>query len=165
MFNKNSWFTACLVVSLVLSCLDYENVLLCGLPDTLIQKLLWVQNSAARLMIRSGRRCHITPVLRSLHWLPICQRIEYKVLVLTFKGLHDYIISLLPRYQPARTLRSSSNQDFCVPSVNSRYGDMMFSAYAPRAWNRSPLDMKALDSLNTFRCHLKTNLFRQAYEC
>ena len=60
-----------LVLTLVVSRLDYGNALLMGLPDGLISKLQRVQNAEARLVVRCGREEHITPVLKRLHWLPI----------------------------------------------------------------------------------------------
>ena len=56
---------------LVISCLDYCNVLYMGLPLKVTQKLQLIQNAAARLVTGSCRRDHITPVLRNLHWLPV----------------------------------------------------------------------------------------------
>ena len=54
---------------------------------------------------------HISPILRSLHWLPIPERIDFKLLLLTFKSLNDvappYIEELLVRFRPTRTLRSA----------------------------------------------------------
>ena len=63
-----------------MSRLDYCNAILYGLPDAQLQKLQLVQNSAARLVTGTRRREHITPVLFALHWLPIRQRIQFKLL-------------------------------------------------------------------------------------
>ena len=54
----------------------------------LIQRLQAVQNSAARLVTGTRRRDHISPVLRQLHWLPVRQRVTFKLAVLVFKALH-----------------------------------------------------------------------------
>ena len=60
----------------VLSRLDYCNLLLAGCPKYLLSKLQKVQNNDARLIFRTTRSAHVTPMLHSLHWLPIEQRIE-----------------------------------------------------------------------------------------
>ncbi len=67
-----------------------------------------VQNAAARLLTRS---CHITPVLASLHWLPVNHRIQFKVLVITLRALHGRapvcLSDLLHIHAPSRSLRSA----------------------------------------------------------
>ena len=60
-----------------------------SLPQSLIVRLQAVQNRAARLVTRSRKHDHITPILKQLHWLPIYRRIKYKILLLTFKALHQ----------------------------------------------------------------------------
>ena len=71
-----------LLCALVLSRLDYCNSLLVRCPKYLLSKLQKVQNNAARLIFRTTRSAHVTPMLHSLHWLPIEQRIEYKLSLL-----------------------------------------------------------------------------------
>jgi len=66
--------------------LDYCNTLLCDISDGLIQHLQSVQNAAARLVTGARRRDHITPVLRQLHWLPVRQRVDFKMAVLVYKS-------------------------------------------------------------------------------
>ncbi|WP_294046750.1 hypothetical protein, partial [Thiolapillus sp.] len=74
-----------LISAFVLSRIDYCNSLLAGCPKQLIHKLQKVQNNAARLICRTPKFDHISPVLHTLHWLPVEQRIEYKLLLLAFK--------------------------------------------------------------------------------
>ena len=69
----------------ITSRLDYHNGLLAGLHDKVVKPLQIVQNNAARLLTRTRRREHISPVLQSLHWLPIKQRIAFKVLTFIHK--------------------------------------------------------------------------------
>ena len=94
--------------SLVVPKLDYGNALYYGLPVALIHKLQRVQNAAARLVCGIRKFDHITPILKSLHWLPVQQRIEYKVLLLCFKAIHglapDHLASLLTQHVPIRCL-------------------------------------------------------------
>ena len=117
--------------------------------------------------VPQNRRDHITPVLKKLHWLPVKQRVTYKILLLTFRALNGlapiYIVDMLHRHRPARALRSANNDDLQVPSTSSRYGDRAFAVSAPRLWNALPCELK-ITSLISFKRLLKTHLFRMAYE-
>ena len=77
-----------LVHAFISSKLDFCNALLYGLPQSVLDKLQYVQNCAVRLVSRTRSSEHITPVLRQLHWLPIKQRIRYKILLLTYKAMN-----------------------------------------------------------------------------
>ena len=72
----------------ITSRLDYCNSLLYAIPAIDLNKLERVQNAAARLIRNVPYWEYITPVLHSLHWLPIKHRINYKILLLTFKALN-----------------------------------------------------------------------------
>ena len=76
------------VQSFVSTRLDYCNSLMNGIADGLMQRLQAVQNVAARLITGARRRDHISPVRRQLHWLPVRQRVQFKLAVLVFKALH-----------------------------------------------------------------------------
>ncbi len=78
-----------LVHAFMTSRLDYCNALLGGCPASSKNKLQIVQNAAARVFTRSRKYDHITPILQSLHWLPIKFRISYKILLLAYKALND----------------------------------------------------------------------------
>ena len=74
--------------ALISSKIDYCNGLHYGNPAVHITKIQRVQNNAARLVTSISRFSHITPVLDALHWLPVVYRIQYKILLLTFKCIH-----------------------------------------------------------------------------
>ncbi|KAI4890599.1 hypothetical protein NFI96_003747 [Prochilodus magdalenae] len=78
--------TQLLVQSLVILRLDYCNSLLAGLPLRAIRPLQLVQNAAARLIFNLPKFTHVTPLLRSLHWLPVVARIRFKTLMLAYKA-------------------------------------------------------------------------------
>ena len=78
-----------LISAFVLSIIDYCNSLLAGCPKQLINKLQKVQNNAARLICRTPKFDHISPVPHTLHWLPDEQRIEYKLLLFAFKSVNN----------------------------------------------------------------------------
>ena len=108
--------------------LDSCNSILYGLPVTELNKLQRVQNAAARLISRTPKSHHITPVLQHLHWLPVKDRISFTLLLLTFKALHGlapiYISELIKPYNPSRSLRSCTLNYFSVPKSNTAtYGD------------------------------------------
>ena len=103
-----------LVVSLVLSRLDYGSCLLAGVPDYLLHKPLKVQNASACLIVKLARREHSKPLLRELHWLPITDCIKYKLSCKWYAAVTDsnphYLAELLQTYIPSRTLRSAADR-------------------------------------------------------
>ena len=144
--------------------LDYCNAILYGLSKSQLDELQRVQNTAARLVTRSKKHEHITPVLRNLHWLPVHKRISFKILLMTFKTLNGqspvYISELISRYQPTRTLRSCSCNYLSLTkcSTNSR-GDRSFSVASAKLWNSLPLQLRNCKSVSTFKSQLKPYLF------
>ena len=94
-----------LAVSFVLTRYDYCNSLLAGLPDNKLNKLQRIQNHAARIVLRKPRHVSTTSLLRTLHWLPVKARIQYKIACLCFQCLsHNtmspYLSDLLHPYKP-----------------------------------------------------------------
>ena len=157
-----------IVQSTVVSRLDYANSLLYGLPQTLIGRLQRVQNAAARLITRTRKREHITPVLISLHWLPVEYRTKYKILVFTYKALDrtapSYICDLIEQRHSTRALRSSSRSLLSVPKTNTvTYGERCFRKAAATLWNQLPEELKQAPAVDIFKKRLKTFLFRAAF--
>ena len=117
---------------------------------------------------RKKRSEHVTPMLISLHWLPIKQRIEYKLATLAFRyfdgTLPPYLSHCLSSYTPHRSLRSSSDKLLCVPRVNLKSaGARSFQYQAPCVWNSVPIQTRLSPSLTSFKSSLKTHLFRNAF--
>ena len=105
--------TKTLMNSTVLVRLDYCNSTYVGLPQVSLHKLQLAQNTAARVISRTPRHEHITPTLQRMNWLSITKRCQMKLLVMTFKVLHQeapqYIIDLFHWYSPAWALHSASS--------------------------------------------------------
>jgi len=121
-----------LVVSLVLSRLDYRNATLVGIPMYQLKRLQSVLNAASRLVFSSPRRDHVSPLLRQLHWLKASERIQYKLAVLVYKCLNGIAPSYLAGefLQPAdlttRTLLRSASSLFLRRTRLSTVGDRAF---------------------------------------
>ncbi len=156
-----------IIHALISSRLDYCNSLLAGVPACVRDKLQYLQNSAALLLSGTRKHEHITPILKSLHWLPVRYRIDFKILLLTFKALNGKApkyISELFTFRETRQSRSTSQNLLFVPRTNCvTFGDRAFSVYAPSLWNTLPLAIRSADSVDSFKSQVKTYLFRKHF--
>ena len=158
-----------LIHAFVFSRIDYCNALFCGLPKKTTDRLQIVQNAAARILTKTKMREHITPVLASLHWLPVVFRIDFKILLLIYKALNglapSYLLDCLPRYVPGRPLRSKTAGLLEVPKgmATKRHGEAAFCFYGPTAWNKLPVHLRQAPSIDIFKAQLKTHLFTLAF--
>ena len=142
-----------------------------GLPFRLMRKLQMMQNAAARLLSGTRKLQHISPILAALHWLPIRFRIDFKVLMMTYKALNglgpQYLAErLLPprstrvtHHSQERRLRGLTPRE----AQKERTRNLAFSVVAPRLWNSLPQEICLASSLGVFKSHLKTWLLRQAF--
>ena len=157
--------TETLVHAFITSKLDHCNSLLYNVPRyVIVKKLQSVQNAAARLITGSRKYDHITPILFDLHWLPVSERIKFKIILLTHKALHQqspiYIHDLIRRY-------STSSYAFrrCPANFNLKsYGSRAFAVSTPELWNKLPVDIRSCDNLNLFKRKLKTHLFTNYFK-
>ena len=159
-----------LMVSLVISHLDYANELLGGLPKCSIEQLQRVQNIAAKIVLGKGRYDSSTRCLKELHWLPIQQRIEFKIITLVHKSLHglvpQYLVDLLTRKVPRREGLHSNDgtSQLEVPSTTGKaFAATAFSVLGPQLWNQLPDCLKQTDSYVSFKQNLKTFLYRKFF--
>ena len=158
-----------IAVATITSRIDYCNSTFWGIPSYELHRLQKIQNAAARIVSRTYKRDHVTPILNELHWLPVQQRVEYKVLCLTYQCVSgngpDYLKEIIPKYVPARNLRSGNQSRLRLPSVTetnkTKYGGRSFENAAPRLWNNLPNFLKESKNIKIFRKRLKTYLFSQ----
>ncbi len=125
-----------LIHAFMTSRLDYCNALLGGCSALLINKLQMVQNAAARVLTRTRKFDHISPVLPIPHWLPIKHRIHFKILLITYKALNglapQYLSELLSHCSPSRPLRSQNSGHLIIPRISkSTAGGRSFSYLVP----------------------------------
>ena len=144
-----------LIHAFISSRLDYCNGLLTGLPQKSIKQLQLIQNAAAQVLTRTKRSEHITPVLKSLHWLPVSYRIDFKILLLVYKSLNglgpEYMNDILVEYKPSRALRSTDSGQIVEPRVQTKHGEAAFSRYAAQNWNKLPAELKSAPTVNIFK--------------
>ncbi len=133
-----------LIHAFMISRLDYCNALLGGCSACLINKLQLVQNAAARVLTRTRKYDHISPVLSTLHWLPIKHRIDFKILLTTYKALNglapQYLSELLLRYTPPRLLHSQNSSNLIKINL-TKWAHFKFDAYyrSQKSWLREHL--------------------------
>jgi len=130
------------LVQAFVSCrLDYCNSLFFGTSEGLINRLQLIQNATARLVTGTRRSDHISLVLRQLHWLPVRQRVDFKVATL----VHQSLSGISPPYLAddcrlvadarERRLRSTASRTCVVTRTYSTFGNRAFGAAGPRLWN------------------------------
>ena len=159
-----------LVLGLVISHLDYANGILSGLPDIDINKLQIVQDVAAKFVCDKDKYSSASEYMAHLHWLPIRQRIDYKVLTIVYCCLNneapEYLKDLLaPLLGHREGLRSAEQyQRLLVPYVRCKtVVERSFNIRAPKLWNTLPNYIKQSSNTDIFKKKLKTYLCRKSY--
>ena len=134
--------------------------------DAKVERLQKVQNQAARILTRSPRRDHITPVLKQLHWLKARERIRYKVLILAHKSFYEtapqYLSALVTRKDYVKNTRSSTDHYLlCTPPLSKDWShtfqERSFLFSAPSEWNSLDESIRKSD-FNMFRKSVKKEL-------
>ena len=133
-----------IATSIVHSKLDYCNSLYYNLPNTQLNRLQHIQNSLARAVVRAPKSSHITPVLKSLHWLKISQRIDYKIISLTYKVLTTSQPSILYNLISVQPHRSSDITTLSRPPSSSslKVNNRSFRHASPCLWNQLPKELR-----------------------
>ena len=126
---------------------------------------------ALGLIYCAPKFCHITPILKELHWLPVRKRIEFKILLITFKvikGLAPKYLSDIVEVLPTSSynLRRNSNGILLARGTlrtKKTMSDCAFLIAAPLLWNRLPLSIRQAANIDTFKTLLRTYLFTETY--
>ena len=114
-----------------------------------------MQNKLARVVTGKGKYEHITPILRELHWLPIVQRIDFKIATIVFRTTKssqpEYLADILRGYKAARDLRSVRMDLLTVPRTKTALSSRRLSVAAPALWNSIPGSIRASATINSFK--------------
>ena len=159
-----------LIHAMITSRIDYSNSVLVGLPRSELSRLQRIQNMAAKVIFQKRRYDHVTPLMIKLHWLPIKERIDFKILTFVHKSIFGdvpgYIQELITPYVPPRNLRSMDNPNLLVvPRYKAeRYGARAFSCIAPKLWNALPPSIRTESNYDVFKKLIKTHYFKAVYD-
>ena len=149
------------VNAIITSRLDYCNSLMYGTSINNCIPLQRIHNSAVRLILRRPRSDSAMPLLCVLHFLPVSQRIESKLLVFTYKAVHGdapkYVSDLVCPYKPARALHSANNNLLTVLRTHVKAGYKSFVVAAATLWYAQPNNIKTSVCLAIFNARLKTH--------
>ena len=146
--------------SVVVSCLDYCNVIYFGINKRDLNHLQVIQNNAAKCVTGKFKCDHMENDLLELHWLNIQRRIVFKIALLVFKaliGLAPVYLQDLLSYKDLSTSRRPC--DLYVPIASTKYGIRAFSTVGPKVWNQLPSNIKECSEVTIFKKKLKTHLF------
>src|SRR6218665_3682333 len=156
-----------LVHAFIVNHVDHCSSLYCGLPEVRLQPLDGDLRVAARMIGGVPRFRHISEFMRdNLHWLPVRQRIHYRLSSIVWRcvlGIAPvYLLDLFILTSSCtgrKSLRSASRGDFVVPHARTAIKQhKAFSIVAPSAWNSLPSELRSLprDFSSSFYKLLKT---------
>jgi hypothetical protein len=152
-----------LTQALIISSMDYCNALYFGSNSSVLRQLQTIQNRACRTVLGLKRRASVDTHLQNLHWLKVAERIEFKILLVTYKSLNGIAPSYLSElfsYNPISGSRTPSLQPYLA---KTSVGDRAFISCASKLWNNLPCDIKHSSNISIFKRKLKTFLFTKSF--
>ena len=129
-------------------------------------------NAAARIIFRQGKFCHISPLLRKLHWLRVRERVAFKLCLTVHRALNGTAPPCLAelcsvdsaRKRPLRSAITAVNRVMVPNRANtSCFADRSFAVAGPVAWNGLPVNLRVEQQTTTFRKGLKTLLSKNSH--
>ena len=153
------------VQSLAVSILNYCLKIWGSTSKQQLQRIQRLQNFAAKVIDGKAKKYdHATPILNSLQWLTIKQKIDFDLCVLIFKILYNLIppwLFNLIRVGDRRNRQTRFNNDLFVSRTNTDLGSRAFVVRGPSVWNKLPNHLKAITNINSFKLNLKKYLLAE----
>ena len=141
--------------------MDLNNALLFGISSGLIKTLQAVQNAAARIVVRADRYTRAKPILKKLHWRSVQQRINFHIILLTFKALHGLTATCISESISikivSRDLRNNKGLLLMEHIPKHTFGKRAFSDAAPKLWNKLPFAIRNFDNINSFKKNIENS--------
>ena len=128
---------------------------------SIYEKQRFVQNAAARLVVRKSKRYSITPIIRDLHWLKVEARIVFKILLLVHKCVIRKCSNNLTIKYKSHNCRPEDFLMLETNKVQTKYGTRTFDYASARVWNALPLHLRTVENTDIFKKEIKTLLFSQ----
>lgn len=148
-----------IINSLVMTKLTYCSIVWSNTSRQNIKKLQLVQNFAARIVTNKRKYDHITPVLKSLEWLPIALLLDYKIIIMTFKCLNNlaptYLCEKFVKRSAIHNRNTRHNDDLEIPKCKTSSGQKSFHYRATKLWNDLSPSLKDTSELSIFKHNLK----------
>ena len=163
----NEEATKTVIQAIVLSKIDYCNIIYQGAPAYAIEKLQQIHNMGCRIVKRSGKHDHITPQLTDLHWLKINECIIYNCVLMykCIKGMAPEYLSEVIIKDHGHSLRSTTLNNLQTIRCNTALEhNSAFSSTGPRLWNMLPYDIKCSNDFEMFKTKFQTFLFKVSYD-
>lgn len=151
-----------LVQAVIISSLDYCNALYYGCSKSVLGQLQVIQNRACRVIFGLKKRDSVEEKYKSLHWLKIEERIEFKFLLLVYKSLHGLAPSYLSDLLFYNNITSDRTPSLHISSSNQSC-TRAYQVAAPKLWSQLPYVIRESETVDIFKSLLKTHLFKRSY--
>ena len=151
------------VMSEILSRIDYCNALYMGMPKYQLQRLQMTINKSVRLIYALPKSASITPYLKDrLHWLPIGPRIDFKFILLSYKVINSTGPNYLESYF---RMVNNNRKTFFRPRIvgGHSFANRAFKYTAPAIWNKVPKELREIPKIDNFKKRLKSFLFEEGF--
>ena len=168
-----------LVKQLIISRIDYSNILYCGLPGRVLSGLQKLLNACVRFIFNiHGHQDSYTEYFRQSHILPISYRLDFKACLIAYKIVYGtapcYLQEMVPLDDSWGLSRTTRMTDVVDPyrlkhpkmtsiNANSKLRRRRLSVFLPTVWNELPLELRSIPNVETFKARLKTHLFVGAF--